>query len=167
MSGLEKAEGPAIVAYGDILFNSKIISGLLANDKDIVIAVDSSYKYHKHEIDKKLELVEYKDVDISNKRRKLKMSDLHEVKNLGRDLNIDNAESEFFGLVYFSKEGILKLKSSYSEIKEKNRDEKTFIDILNFMINKDFEINCQEFNGGWIELHNENDFKLAEQELED
>ena len=167
MSGLEKAEGPAIIAYGDILFNSKIISDLLANDKDIVIAVDSSYKYHKHEIDKKLELVEYKDFEISNKRRKLKMSDLHEVKNLGRDLNIDNAESEFFGLAYFSKEGILKLKSSYSEIKEKGRDEKTFIDILNFMINKDFEINCQEFNGGWIELHNENDFKLAEQELED
>ena len=95
------------------------------------------------------------------------MSDLHEVKNLGRDLNIDSAGSEFFGLAYFSKKGITKLKSSYTEIKENGANNKTFIDILNFIINKDIKVNCQEFNGGWIELHNENDFKLAEQELED
>ena len=167
MLGLEKIEGPSIIAYGDILFNSKIISDLLTNDSDIVIASDSSYKYHKHEVDKKLELVEYKDNSFSSNRRKLKMSDLHEVKNLGRDLNIDSAESEFFGLAYFSKKGITKLKSSYTEIKENGANNKTFIDILNFIINKDIKVNCQEFNGGWIELHNENDFKLAEQELED
>ena len=167
MLGLEKIEGPSIIAYGDILFNSKIISDLLTNDSDIVIAADSSYKYHKHEVDKKLELVEYKDNSFSSNRRKLKMSDLHEVKNLGRDLNIDSAESEFFGLAYFSKKGITKLKSSYTEIKENGANNKTFIDILNFIINKDIKVNCQEFNGGWIELHNENDFKLAEQELED
>ncbi|MAS50841.1 MAG: hypothetical protein CL712_02820 [Chloroflexi bacterium] len=167
MLGLEKIEGPSIIAYGDILFNSKIISDLLTNDSDIVIASDSSYKYHKHEVDKKLELVEYKDNSFSSNRRKLKMSDLHEVKNLGRDLNIDSAGSEFFGLAYFSKKGITKLKSSYTEIKENGANNKTFIDILNFIINKDIKVNCQEFNGGWIELHNENDFKLAEQELED
>ena len=167
MLGLEKIEGPSIIAYGDILFNSKIISDLLTNDSDIVIAADSSYKYHKHEVDKKLELVEYKDNSFSSNRRKLKMSDLHEVKNLGRDLNIDSAGSEFFGLAYFSKKGITKLKSSYTEIKENGANNKTFIDILNFIINKDIKVNCQEFNGGWIELHNENDFKLAEQELED
>ena len=167
MLGLEKIEGPSIIAYGDILFNSKIISDLLTNDSDIVIAADSSYKYHKHEVDKKLELVEYKDNSFSSNRRKLKMSDIHEVKNLGRDLNIDSAESEFFGLAYFSKKGIVKLKTSYTEIKENGANNKTFIDILNFIINKDIKVNCQEFNGGWIELHNENDFKLAEQELED
>ena len=49
------------------------------------------------------------DVKTVSNRRKLKMSDLHEVKNLGRDLNIDSAESEFFGLAYFSKKGIISL----------------------------------------------------------
>ena len=31
--------------------------------------------------------------------------------------------------------------------------------------NTGIKIVCNEFNGGWIELHTENDFKLAEEEL--
>ena len=127
--------------------------------------LDSSYKYHKHDIDKKLELVSYKDNIDDNSRRKLKLTDIYEISNLGKDLNLNDAQSEFFGLAYFSTEGISLLKSSYGEIKISEENANSLVDILNFMIKKGIKIVCNEFNGGWIELHTENDFKLAEEEL--
>ena len=165
MTGIENIEGPAIITYGDILFNNKIISGLVSNENDIVIAVDSSFKYHKHDIDKKLELVSYVNPDHNLSRRKLRMTDTFEVKKISKNLNIEEAQSEFFGLAYFSKNGISKLKSCYEEIK-KDKTSSVFIDILNFMVKKEIKVSCNEFDGGWIELHTENDFKLAEKELE-
>ena len=165
MTGIENIEGPAIITYGDILFNNKIISGLVSNENDIVIAVDSSFKYHKHDIDKKLELVSYVNPDNKISRRKLRMTDTFEVKKISKNLNIEEAQSEFFGLAYFSKNGISKLKSCYEEIK-KDKTSSVFIDILNFMVKKEIKVSCNEFDGGWIELHTENDFKLAEKELE-
>ena len=165
MTGIENIEGPAIITYGDILFNNKIISGLVSNENDIVIAVDSSFKYHKHDIDKKLELVSYANPDNNLSRRKLRMTDTFEVKKISKNLNIEEAQSEFFGLAYFSKNGISKLKSCYEEIK-KDKTSSVFIDILNFMVKKEIKVSCNEFDGGWIELHTEDDFKLAEKELE-
>ena len=165
MAGLEGIKGPVILTYGDILFNEKIISELIAGENDIVIAADSSYKYHKHEIDKKLELVSYKDPDNKPSRRKLKMTDTFEVKKVSKNLNLEEAQSEFFGLAYFSSEGIINLKSCYQEIKEGNKS-RFFIDILNFMIQREIKVFCNEFDGGWIELHTKNDFELAEKELE-
>ncbi len=165
MAGLEGIKGPVILTYGDILFNEKIISELIAGENDIVIAADSSYKYHKHEIDKKLELVSYKDPDNKPSRRKLKMTDTFEVKKVSKNLNLEEAQSEFFGLAYFSSEGIVNLKSCYQEIKEGNKS-RFFIDIINFMIQREIKVFCNEFDGGWIELHTENDFELAEKELE-
>ena len=165
MTGIENIEGPAIITYGDILFNNKIISELVSNENDIVIAVDSSFKYHKHDIDKKLELVSYVNPDHNLSRRKLRMTDTFEVKKISKNLNIEEAQSEFFGLAYFSKNGISKLKSCYEEIK-KDKTSSVFIDILNFMVKKEIKVSCNEFDGGWIELHTEDDFKLAEKELE-
>ena len=166
MKGFENVDGPSILAYGDIMFNEKIVSELIQNEHDIVIASDSSYKYHKHDIDKKLELVSYKNNIDYNSRRKLKLTDIYEISNLGKDLNIDDAQSEFFGLTYFSTSGISLLKSSYEEISKTEENANSLVDILNFMIRKKINIVCNEFNGGWIELHTENDFKLAEKELE-
>ena len=162
MIGFKNIDGPSIFTYGDILFNDKIISELISNDQDIVIAADSTYKYHKHDVDKKLELISYKDYIKTEKRRNLKMTNIFEVKEISKNLNLTDAHSEFFGLIYFSKNGMSILKSCYEEIPKNST---SLIDIVNFMINKNIKIVCNEFDGGWIELHNENDFKLAEKEL--
>ena len=165
MSGFHNIDEPTILAYGDIMFNEKIVSRLISNEHDIVIAVDSTYKYHKHEIDKKLELVSYKNNDVDNSRRKLEMTDIYEVSKLGKDLDLQEAESEFFGLVYFSSTGISLLKSSYNRLMTSGKSSNSFIDIMNFMIDEKIKIVCNEFSGGWIELHTANDFKLAEKEI--
>ena len=38
MKGFENVDGPSILAYGDIMFNEKIVSELIQNEDDIVIA---------------------------------------------------------------------------------------------------------------------------------
>ena len=93
------------------------------------------------------------------------MTDIYEVSKLGKDLDLQEAESEFFGLVYFSSTGISLLKSSYNRLMTSGKSSNSFIDIMNFMIDEKIKIVCNEFSGGWIELHTENDFKLAEKEI--
>ncbi|MBO82775.1 MAG: phosphoenolpyruvate mutase [Actinobacteria bacterium] len=165
MSAYDDLQGHTIITYGDILFNDKIISGLIASEKDIVLAVDSSYRYHKHNIDKQLELVSYTEKKSSDSRRKLKMTELYQVSKLGKNLGLDNAESEFIGLAFFTSSGIEKLKLSYEKMKITGTSDSSFVDILNFMIDENLEIHCLEFDGGWIELHTKNDFKLADQAI--
>ncbi len=155
----------ALITYGDILFNEKIISSLISSKEDIVIAADSSYRYHKHNVDKKLELVSYSEKKSSSNRRQLKMSELHQISRLGKNLDIESAEAEFIGIAYFSPKGIKDLKQSFSMMSDMGSSEGLLIDVLNFMIKKGIKINSMEFDGGWIELHTKEDFRMAEEEL--
>ena len=50
-------ENGFVLLYSDILFNEDILKSLIQNEDDIVLLVDNSYRYHKHDIDKKLDLV--------------------------------------------------------------------------------------------------------------
>ena len=93
------------------------------------------------------------------------MTELYQVSKLGKNLGLDNAESEYIGLAFFTSSGIEKLKLSYEKMKITGTSDSSFVDILNFMIGEDLEIHCLEFDGGWIELHTKDDFKLAEQEI--
>tara|TARA_B100001996_G_scaffold377808_1_gene360996 strand:- start:2 stop:1663 length:1662 start_codon:yes stop_codon:yes gene_type:complete len=154
-----------LITYGDILFNEKIISSLISSKEDIVIAADSSYRYHKHNVDKKLELVSYSEKKSSSNRRQLKMSELHQISRLGKNLDIESAEAEFIGIVYFSPKGIKDLKQSFSMMSDMGSSEGLLIDLLNFMIKKGIKINSMEFDGGWIELHTKEDFRMAEEEI--
>ena len=165
MSASQFIEGNTLVSYGDILFDDKIVSSLIASDTDIVLAVDSSYRYHKHNVDKKLELVSYFEKKPSDNRHQLKMTENYRVSKLGKGLNLDEAEAEFIGLTYFSPKGTEELKRAFKALKEEGRSEGLLIDILNFMIDKGIKVNCIEFDSGWIELHTKNDFNIAEEEL--
>jgi len=46
-----------ILVFSDILFNESILKSVLESKGDIVLVVDDSYRYHKHELNKKLDLI--------------------------------------------------------------------------------------------------------------
>jgi choline kinase len=46
-----------ILIFSDILFNESILKSVLGSKGDIVLVVDDSYRYHKHELDKKPDMV--------------------------------------------------------------------------------------------------------------
>ncbi|MFX1393992.1 MAG: phosphoenolpyruvate mutase, partial [Promethearchaeota archaeon] len=70
----------------DILFSEEVINKIINTHYDIVLAVDRSYQYHKHEIDKKLDMV------LTKKRPKDRIWQLYneenEVIRIGKNIKL-------------------------------------------------------------------------------
>jgi phosphoenolpyruvate phosphomutase len=164
MSAEKLMSGNILLLYGDILFNEKIISSIISQDDDIILAVDSSYKHHKHNIEKKLDLVSYKNKkNISNKS--LNISQINILEKIGKELDINDVESEFIGIAYFSSRGLKTLKDNYNNLLKSNRKSINLVDIINYISDEGSSISCLEFDGGWIEIHNAKDLEVANKEL--
>jgi len=162
-----------VLVYSDILFNENILRSLIDSDNDIVLLVDNSYRYHKHEIDKKLDLAIGKEKKSSHYRT-LQPSKMIELAKIGRNISKDDADFEFIGMAYFSKKGAEILKKVYYDCKNnakgKFHDAKSFdkasdIDMIQEIIDRGFIVNALEVYKGWIEIHRKKDIKIAEKML--
>ena len=173
LHSLFKAEedmvGGFLFIYSDILFNEQIIKNLLNSKGDIILALDNSYTYHKHKIDKILELVLTKNKPSEQTR------DLYQIENeiirIGRSINMDMADYEFTGIAYFSEYGVEIIKQIYHECElnhegnfhEANSFENaSFIDFIQEVIDRGFRVDILEVHKGWFELHNKKDIEIAE-----
>lgn len=153
----------------DILFNEDVINKVINTPYDIVLVVDRSYKYHKHEIDKKLDMV------LTKNRPTESIWQLYDQENevlrIGKNVKIDDADYEYIGIGYFSKYGAEILRKVYHDCKE-NRQGKfheandflnaDFMDIIQEIINRGFKVNIVEVHKGWIEINDGKDVKSAE-----
>lgn len=162
-----------VLVYSDILFNEEILRRLIECDEDIVLLVDNSYRYHKHEIDKKLDLV------ISKKKRSsyyrsLQPMRLTEITRIGKKIDIDIADYEFIGLAYFSEEGAEILRKVYQDCQEtvegQFHEAESFAqagvtDLLQEVIDRGFTVHGVEVYKGWMEIHNREDIEIAKQEI--
>lgn len=74
-----------IYINSDIIFNFQIIESLLKTKKDIVLVVDNSYIYHKHELNKKLDLVLTKNKPIDEYR--ILYSNVNEIMRIGKNID--------------------------------------------------------------------------------
>lgn len=162
-------EGGFIFIYSDILFNEQIIKNLLNSKGDIILVLDNSYTYHKHKIDKILELV------LTKNKPDQQTRDLYQIENeiirIGRNLNKDMADYEFTGIAYFSEYGVEIIRSIYNDCKlnqkgnfhEANSFKKaSFIDLIQEVIDRGFRVDILEVHKGWIEIHNKKDLDIAE-----
>ena len=160
-----------IYLNSDILFDEKIIKEILENKSDIVIVVDNSYKYHKHGVDKNLDLVITK--YHNNSLRQIgKRGNI--VLRIGKKINKELAHTEFVGIAKFSKEGAANLKRIYEDClknhKGKFHEAESFqkagiTDMLQEMIDRGFKISVLEIHQGWMEIHNKKDLEEARKEV--
>jgi phosphoenolpyruvate phosphomutase len=161
-----------ILLYTDILFNEKILESLIQSEGDIVLLVDNSYTYHKHDIDKKLDLVTSK-IKPSSHYRTLQPSAMNEVMCIGKKINKEDADFEFIGIAYFSEKGAEILKKVYDDCKVKYKNKKFHeaesfekagvIDIIQEIIDRGFTVNALQVYKGWLEVHNKKDKEIAEE----
>jgi len=165
----EQMEGGFLFIYSDILFNEQIIKNLLTSKGDIILVLDNSYTYHKHKIDKNLELILTKNKPSEQTR------DLYQIENeiirIGRSINMDMADYEFTGIAYFSEYGVEIIKRIYNECKLKHQgrfheadsfEQASFIDLIQEVIDRGFRVDILEVHKGWFELHNKKDIEVAE-----
>lgn len=161
-----------ILLYSDILFNEEILRSLIQSEGDIVLLVDNSYSYHKHDIDKKLDLVVSK-TKQSSYHRTLQPTKMIEITKIGKNIDKNEADFEFVGIAFFNEKGAEILKKIYDDCKEnKSKDkfheadsfEKAGVtDIIQEIIDRGFTVNALQVYKGWIEIHNEKDKKIAEE----
>jgi phosphoenolpyruvate phosphomutase len=165
----EEMEGGFIFIYSDILFNEQIIKNLLTSKGDIILVLDNSYTYHKHKIDKNLELVLTKNKPSEQTR------DLYQIENeiirIGRGINMDMADYEFTGIAYFSEYGVEIIRKIYNECKLGHKgkfheadsfENASFIDLIQEVIDRGFRVDILEVHKGWFEIHTKKDIEVAE-----
>jgi len=164
-----------IFTYSDVLFDESIIRGLLRVSKsrgvrDIILVVDDTFQYHKHLVDKELDLVVTKN---KNKEGVRKIGDTaeEEIIVIGKQIDKNSADYEFNGIAYFSKKGADILKQVYWDCLEKYSDkpfheavnihQANFTDIIQEIIDRGYPVKAMKVYKGWMEIHNENDLNLA------
>lgn len=165
----KEINGNFVLINSDILFNENIIKNLIDTKQDIVIVVDNSYEYHKHLIDKELELVVTKE-SPSKHYRNISLSFENRVLRIGKKISSNLAHYEFIGIVYFSEQGAENLKKVYLDIKKSHKgrfheaetmEKASITDLLQEMIDRGFAVHFIETNKGWIEIHNKKDLEIA------
>ena len=161
-----------LVIYGDILFNEDLIISLINSNKDIVLGIDNSYKFHEQPKDKNLDLIITQE-PLNTKYRSLNSKNLEKVVNIGRNLSIEEADGEFIGVAFFSKSAaqeLLKmvdeLESFPNEFHEADSFQYAdFTDVIQELIDRGNEVFAQRTYKGWIEIHTPEDVEQAQSEL--
>lgn len=99
----EHMHGGFLLVFSDILFNEEIVKRLLDCDADIVLAVDNSYRFHKKDITKELDLVVSRQPS-SAFQRTLTPTRIIDIRQIGKKIAKELADNEFVGIAYFSPE---------------------------------------------------------------
>ena len=162
------------VAFADILFDPEILGRLISTEKDIVLGIDASYTYHKHNVDKKLDLVISRR-GFNQNYRSLRLEQLTEIVSIGKNLELKQADFEFIGLAHFSEVGARVLREVYHESvqqaaapfhESQSFQLAGFTDMIQELIKRGYPIYGLEVRKGWREIHTKEDVRSAERELD-
>lgn len=163
-----------VLIYSDVLFDYEHLSRLIDSPADILLLVDNSYRFHKHKVDKRLDLVASKRGTRIDNYRSLNAGNLIEIDRIGKELDVDSADYEFVGLACFSEEGARILRMIHQDCQKLPdgpfHEAETFAnagltDLFQEAIDRGFTIQGLQVYKGWIEIHHRKDVQIAEQEL--
>src|SRR3989338_3034735 len=149
-----------IISYSDIIFEPKVLQKLLQSKDEITVVVDDNWQ----------ELWELKSNNPLNDAETLRLNKKNYILEIGakpKDLN--QIDSQYIGLLKFSKKGIRILKKIYHELKDANRQEivirgRTFnqlymTDVLQLLIDNGHKVKGVRIKGGWLELDSKEDYE--------
>ena len=153
-----------VISYGDIVFNSTILEKLLSDPADIAVVLDDDWR----------RLWELRNEDPLKDAETLIMDDSDHIREIGdRALSYDQIESQYIGLLKFTKQGSILIKNFYNSLK--SRDSKKPIlrnrcfenlyltDLLQLMIEDGIAIKGVRVNGGWLEVDTVSDYELYQE----
>lgn len=164
----EEMKDGFILIFSDITFDESIINNLLRSRWDITIVADASYPFHRHEIDKELDLIIGK--QKSRYYREPSLTTEKEVSFIGKKIKKDIATHEFIGIAKFSPYGAQNLIKVYEDCASKHKDrfhesenfeKASIVDMFQEMIDRGFKLHFIETNKGWMEIHNKKDYAIA------
>ena len=152
-----------IVSYSDILFEERLLKGMMASDDNFAVAVDYNWRTYWQ--------LRYGRVDFDTES--LTINDEENITELGlENPNIEDISARYIGLLKFSKSGldyITKiLADAYNHFLDKpwQQSGKTvrkayMTDLLNAVIESGRNVKAVRFDNGWIEFDTNEDYENA------
>ena len=153
-----------IVAYGDIIYDEKVLQVLLESHEDISVVIDKNWE------------------EIWNLRFEEPLKDAEtlildkdgNIEEIGqKPKSIEEIQGQYIGLMRFNKNGINLIKEFYDDAKkefdsskknplnEKIAFEQSYMtDFLQAIIKKGHKIKGIPINKGWLELDTYNDYEI-------
>src|SRR4029434_8522007 len=129
----DRIDGDAIISFGDILFRQHILNNLLAEEHDIVIAVDAMWERRR-----KREANEYVDYISATRPYSLRYDeDDAFLTEIGPDLSADKIHGEWIGLIKTTARGCAAICDAL-DILAKRPDFRRlrFDDLFNYLVSK-------------------------------
>ena len=163
-----------LLLYSDILFDEGLMQRLLETEGDIVLLLDKSYRYHAHDVNKRLDLVLADRTDSSHPRN-LAVDSLLNISRIGKQTPVQDNAYEFVGIALFSEKGSAILRRVYRDAQTRNPspfhespsfNQSGFVDIIQEIIGEGHQVSGLEVSNGWIEIHERIDVDQAEKELQ-
>ena len=153
-----------VMSYGDIFYDSKVLTKLLKSNGDINVVVDNKWReYWEMRFKKPLDDAE---------TLKIKNGYINEIGN--KAMNIEDIDSQYIGLIFFKERGIKILRKYYKLALEFDKNKKNpfngsrslkkmyMTDLLQAMIKGGERLTAIEINRGWFEIDSNNDIAVAE-----
>lgn len=151
-----------IISYSDIIYSEEIVRSVLAQDGDIVLAVDSDW----------LKLYEGRSEHPVSEAEKVVYAERNLVSKLGKGIQPTSSESvgEFIGLLKLTPAGASKWLSHFDYLKNTMSPTEPFNGVQEFkksylthfmqdLINKGTPIVAATFEGGWMEFDTSQDYE--------
>jgi phosphoenolpyruvate phosphomutase len=140
-----------IVSFGDILFEEDILRKLIADEAEVVLAVDS----------RPLDAVETeKDLvraakPYSEQYGAENVCSALEVRAVSKGMAVQDYQGEFIGLFKMSREGALCVRHELEQLAERDPDfirGKSINDFFNYLIEKRLNVLARYFRGHWKDI---------------
>ena len=170
MVAKEKMINGFIMLYSDILIEDQILKKLKECKEDIILVADNSTQYHEPEEGNFLDYIITKN-HYKPKRREIRFISENTVAKIGSKINPETATHEFIGLARFSKTGAEQFLETYNDVvkrftgpfqESEDISRLSFTDLIQEMIDRDFDIHYMEIHKGWLEIHNAEHIALAQ-----
>jgi choline kinase len=149
--------GDLIVAYGDIVYEPRVLEQLLASPHDVSVVVDRQWRRYW----------EARFADPLVDAETLKMNGDGHILDIGnKATSIEEIEAQYIGLMRFKRSGVDAMRAARERFRHQHRDwmdkrpiEKAYMtDLLNEMILAGNTVHAIPIDGGWLEFDTTDDF---------
>lgn len=163
MAAKAEFDDDIIVSYSDILFEERLLRGMMASADDFAVAVDDDWKEYWQK--------RYGRIDFDTES--LAIDDTGTITELGlENPKLEDISARYIGLLKFSKTGLAHIMAILDEAYRNFMDKpwqqsgktvrKAYMtDLLNAVIQSGKPVKAVRFSNGWIEFDTNEDYENA------
>ena len=154
----DRIDGDAIISFGDILFRQHILNNLLAEEHDIVIAVDAMWQRRKREADG------YIDYITATRPYSLRYDEENAfLTEMGPHLSTDKIHGEWIGLIKTTARGSAAISDALDVLSSRpDFCRLRFDDLFNYLVKRGQRVQALYITGQWLDVDDLEDLARAQ-----